>query len=142
MAIIGGIVNSFKSEVLQGLHDFTLSTGDVFKIALYTSSASLGPSTTAYTATGEASGTGYTAGGATLTNVTPTLSLRVGITDFANPTWTTSTITARAALIYNSTNSNRAVAVLNFNSDKTSSASTFTVVMPTADSLNAIVRVT
>ena len=141
MAISQAMCTSFKVELLQGVHNFTASTGDVFKIALYTSSATLGASTTAYTVSNEVSGTGYTAGGNTLTNVTPTSSGTTAFTDFADTTWSTATITARGALIYNSTESNKAVAVLDFGSDKTSTAGAFTIVFPTADASNAIIRV-
>lgn len=141
MAISQAMCTSFKVELLQGVHNFTTSTGDTFKIALYTSSATLGASTTAYTVSDEVSGTGYTAGGNTLTNVTPTSSGTTAFTDFADTTWTTATITARGALIYNSTESNKAVAVLDFGSDKTSTAGNFTIVFPTADASNAIIRI-
>lgn len=141
MAIVQAVCTSFKKEMAQGLHDFTASTGDTFKIALYTSSATLGASTTAYSATNEASGTGYTAGGATLTNVSPSSAGEIAYIDFADVTWSTSTITARGALIYNSTNSNRAVCVLNFGQDKTSSASDFKITFPTADTSSAILRI-
>ena len=141
MAISQAMCTSFKVELLQGVHNFTASTGDVFKIALYTSSATLGASTTAYTVSNEVSGSGYTAGGNTLTNVTPTSSGTTAFTDFADTTWTTATITARGALIYNSTESDKAVAVLDFGSDKTSTAGAFTIVFPTADASNAIIRV-
>lgn len=142
MAISSALCTSFKVELMQALHNFTNSTGNTFKIALYTSSATLGASTTAYSATNEVSGTGYTAGGQTLTNVTPTNpSGTTAITDFADVTWTSSTITANGALIYNSTNSNRAVAALAFGSDKSSSAGDFTVIFPTADATNAIIRI-
>lgn len=141
MAITQALANSFKQELMVGTHNFTVSTGDVFKIALYTSSATLDASTTAYSATNEVSGTGYTAGGNTLTNVTPTLSSGVAITDFADTTWTTATITARGALIYNSSKSNKAVLILDFGSDKTATAGDFTIVFPTPDSTNAIIRI-
>ena len=141
MAITQAMCTSFKVELLQGVHNFTASTGDTFKIALYTSSATLGASTTAYTVSNEVSGAGYSAGGNTLTNVTPTSSGTTAFTDFADTTWSTATITARGALIYNSTESNKAVAVLDFGSDKTSTAGAFTIVFPTADASNAIIRV-
>jgi hypothetical protein len=141
MAISQAMCTSFKVELLQGVHNFTASTGDTFKIALYTSSATLGASTTAYTVTDEVSGTGYTAGGNTLTNVTPTSSGTTAFTDFADTTWTTATITARGALIYNSTESDKAVCVLDFGSDKTSTSGDFTIVFPTADASNAIIRI-
>ena len=141
MAISQAMCTSFKSELMQALHNFTTSTGNVFKIALYTSSATLGATTTAYSATNEVTGTGYTAGGNTLTNVTPTSSGTTAFTDFADTTWSTATITARGALIYNSTNSNRAVCVLDFGADKTSTAGHFTIVFPTPDASNAIIRI-
>lgn len=141
MAISQAMCTSFKVELLQGVHDFTASTGDTFKIALYTSSATLGASTTAYTVSDEVSGSGYTAGGNTLTNVTPTSSGTTAFTDFADTTWTTATITARGALIYNSTESDKAVCVLDFGSDKTSTAGNFTIQFPTADASNAIIRI-
>lgn len=141
MAITQAVCTSFKQELMVGTHNFTVTTGDVFKIALYTSAATLGATTTAYSATNEASGTGYTAGGNTLTNVTPTTSGTTAFTDFADTTWTTATITARGALIYNSTDSNRAVVVLDFGSDKTSTAGDFTIVFPTPDATNAIIRI-
>lgn len=141
MAISQSMCTSFKQEILVGTHDFTTTTGDVFKIALYTSSATLGSATTAYAATNEIAGTGYTAGGLALTNVTPTTSGTTAYVDFDNAVWTTATITARGALIYNSSKSNKAVAVLDFGADKTSTAGNFTVQFPTADASNAIVRI-
>lgn len=140
MAITTALATSFKQELMVGTHNFTTSTGNTFKIALYTSSATLGASTTAYSATNEVSGTGYTAGGNTLTNVTPTTSGTTALTDFADSSWTSSTITARGCMIYNSTNSNRTVGVWDFGSDQVSSSGTFTVVFPTADASNAIIR--
>jgi hypothetical protein len=139
-AITQAMCTSFKQEILVKGHDFTVTTGDVFKIALYTSSATLSAATTAYSATNEVSGTGYSAGGNTLTNVTPTTSSTTALTDFPDTSWSTATITARGALIYNSSNSNKAVAVLDFSSDKTSTAGTFTIVFPTPDASNAILR--
>lgn len=141
MAISQALCTSFKQELLTATHDFTLSTGDAFKIALFTSSATLGASTTAYSTSNEASGTGYSAGGNTLTNVTPTTSGTTALTDFADTTWSSSTITARGALIYNSSKSNRAVAVLDFGSDKSSSSGDFTIQFPAADASNAIIRI-
>lgn len=141
MAITSALCTSFKAELMQALHNFTTSTGNTFKIALYTSSATLGASTTAYSATNEVSGTGYTAGGETLTNVTPTSSGTTAFTDFADVTWANATITANGALIYNSTNSNRAVAALAFGSDKTSTDGDFKIIFPTADASNAIIRI-
>ena len=141
MAITQAMTTSFKQELMEGVHDFTTHT---FKIALYTSSASLGATTTAYSATNEVSGTGYTAGGNTLT-VTGGAVSTSGTTayiDFADTTWSTATITARGAVIYNSTAAgNPAVAVLDFGADKTSTAGDFTVSFPTADASNAIVRI-
>jgi hypothetical protein len=132
---------SFKVELLTATHNFTASTGDVFKIALYTSSASLDATTTAYTTSNEVVGTGYTAGGNTLTNVTPTSSGTTALTDFADTTWSTATITARGAMIYNSSKSNKAVCILDFGSDKTSTAGNFTIVFPVPDASNAIIRI-
>jgi len=139
---------SFKKELLFGVHDFDLANGDTFNIALYTNSASFDASTTAYTATNEVSGTGYSAGGQALTNVDPTTSGTTAFTDFADETWTTATITARGALIYNTTPNttsisvtNPTVVVLDFGGDKTSTAGDFTVVFPTADASNAIIRI-
>jgi hypothetical protein len=143
MAISQAMCTSFKAEVMQALHDFTASTGNVFNIALYTSSATLGAATTAYTTSDEVSdtGTNYTAGGNTLTNISPTTSGTTGFTDFADTTWTTATITARGALIYNSTNADRSVVVLDFGSDKTSTAGDFTIQFPTANATDAIIRI-
>ena len=141
MAITQAVATSFKSELMTALHNFTNGTGNAFKIALYTSAATLGATTTAYSATNEVAGTGYTAGGNTLVNVTPITSGTTAFTDFNDTTWSTSTITARGALIYNSTNSNRAVVVLDFGADKASTAGDFTIVFPTADATNAIIRI-
>ena len=148
MAITQAMCTSFKTELLQGVHNFyngsgggSAGTGATFKIALYTSSATLGATTTAYATTNETTGTAYNAGGNSLTNVTPTSSGTTAFTDFADTTWSTSTITARGALIYNSTQSDKAVAVLDFGSDKSSSSGDFTIQFPTADSSNAIIRI-
>ena len=140
MAISQAMCTSFKVDLLAGNQDFDT---DVFKIALYTSAATLDASTTAYTATGEVPSTGnYVAGGNTLTvSTTPTSSGTTAYLSFANTTWAAATITARGALIYNSSKSNKAVAVLDFGSDKTSTSGDFTVVFPTADSSNAIIRI-
>ena len=133
---------SFKKELLEAVHNFKLSGGSTFKIALYDNNASFDASTTAYTATNEVSGTGYSAGGNTLTRVDPTSSGTTAFTDFADTTWSSSTITARGALIYNdSAAGNPAVVVLDFGSDKTSTNGDFTVVFPTADASNAIIRI-
>ena len=142
MAITQAMCTSFKVELLTGTHDFTNSTGDTFKLALYTSSATLGASTTAYTVTNEVSGTGYSAGGGTLTNVTPTSSGTTAFTDFADLTFSSATITARGCLIYNDTEAgDPAVAVLDFGGDKTSTNGDFTIQFPAADASNAIIRI-
>jgi hypothetical protein len=142
MAITQAMCTSFKSELLTGEHNFTNSTGDTFKIALYTSSASLDATTTAYSATNEVSGTGYTATGNTLSNVTPATSGTTAFTDFADTTWSSATITANGALIYNDSHaSDAAVAVLAFGGDKTSTNGDFTIQFPTADASNAIIRI-
>jgi hypothetical protein len=141
MPITQAMCTSFKQELLTATHNFTASTGDVFKIALYTSTATYGAATTVYSATNEITGTGYTAGGNTLTNVTPTTSGTTAFTDFADTTWTNATITANGALIYNSSKSNKTVAALSFGGDKTSTAGDFTIIFPTADASNAIIRI-
>lgn len=142
MAITQAMCTSFKKELMTGTHNFTASTGNTFKLALYTSSATLGATTTAYSATNEASGTGYSAGGGTLTNVTPTTSGTTALTDFADLTFSSATITANGALIYNDTASgDPAVVVLAFGGDKSSSAGDFTIQFPTADASNAIIRI-
>ncbi|MAN64715.1 MAG: hypothetical protein CMI60_22510 [Parvibaculum sp.] len=148
MAFSGNFMcTSFKKELMFGAHDFA-NGADTFKMALYTSSASLNASTTAYTTSNETSGTGYTAAGQNLTNVDPTISGTTAFTDFTDETWSSSSITARGALIYNSTPNttsisltNPAVIVLDFGSDKTSTTGDFTVVFPTADASNAIIRI-
>ena len=140
MAITTAMCTSFKKELLEGEHDFT-SSGDTFKLALYTSSASLDATTTAYSTTNEVSGTGYTAGGATLTVTAPTTSGTTAYIDFADVEFTSSTITARGALVYNSSKSNKAVAVFDFGSDQASSSSTFTVTIPSATASDAVVRI-
>lgn len=147
MAITQAMATSFKVEMLNGIHAFGTSvvraatTADTFKIALYTSSATMDASTTAYSGTNETSGTGYTAGGNTLTTVAPTSSGTTAFLDFNDTTWSTATITANGALIYNSTQGNKAVAVLAFGGDKTSTAGDFTIIFPTADASNAIIRI-
>lgn len=138
MAITSAICTSFKEELLGGIHD--LDT-DVLKIALYTSSATLGASTTAYSATNEVSGTGYSAGGATLAGAAIASSGTTAYMDFTDVTWASSTITARGALIYNSSKANRAIAVLDFGSDRSSTSGDFTVTFPAADASNAIIRI-
>jgi len=132
---------SFKSELMSALHDFDNPGGNTFKIALYTSAATLGASTTAYSATNEVTGTNYTAGGNTLTAVSPTTSGTTAFVDFADTTWTSSTITANGCLIYNNTNANRAVVSLAFGSDKSSSNGDFQIVFPTANATDAIIRI-
>lgn len=126
MSIVQGPTTSFLLELLQGIHDLD---GDTLKIALYSSSADLGPSTTAYSTTNEVSGTGYSAGGSSLTATLANGTL-TGYVDFADVSWATSTLTARCALIYNSSKSNRSIFVLDFGTDKSSSSSTFSVVFP------------
>ena len=134
MSIVQTQTTSFKKELYQGVHD--LST-DTLKIALYTASANLNADTTVYTITGEVSATGYTAGGSVLTGVTIESSGSVAYVNFANVSWA-ATITARCALIYNASQSNKSIAVLDFGSDKTSSA--FTITMPTNTSTTALIR--
>lgn len=147
MAFTGSFLcTSFKQQLMEAVHDFRASpSGDTYYMALYTNSATLDATTTAYTATGETSGSGYVAGGQTLTNISPTTSGTTAYIDFDDETWSTATITARGALIYNSTPThtytNPSVAVLDFGSDKTSTAGDFTVVFPTADASNAIIRI-
>ena len=148
MAFTGNFMcTSFKQELLQAKHDFTASTGHTFKIALYTNSASFTAATTDYTATNEVANSGsYSAGGGTLTNITPTTSSTTAFTDFADITFTSATITARGALIYNTTTgggtgTTDTVAVLDFGSDKTSTAGDFQILFPTADASNAIIRI-
>jgi len=142
MAITQAMCTSFKQALLDGEMDFSSDTTQTFKIALYTSSATLDASTTAYSVTNEVSGTGYTAGGNTLTiSTNPTTSGTTAYLSFSNTTWTTATITARGALIYKSGGSNPAVAVLDFGGDKTSTAGDFTIQFPTADASTAIIRV-
>ena len=155
MAITQAMSTSFKKELLQGVHNFTsgsgggtttsTGSGNAFKLALFTSSASLGATTTAYSSSNESSGTGYSSGGAALTNVTPTTASTTALTDFADLTFSSSSITARGAMIYNSSttagSANRAVLILNFGSDKASSSGDFTISFPTADASSAIIRI-
>ena len=148
MAFTGNFMcTSFKQQLLQAQHDFTASTGHTFKLALYTNSASFTAATTDYTATNEVADSGsYSAGGGTLTNVTPTTGGTTAFTDFADITFTTATITAHGALIYNTTTGGGSgttdtVVVLDFGSDKTSTAGDFQIVFPTADASNAIIRI-
>ena len=141
MAITQAMATSFKVQLLNGVQNFS---ADTFKLALYTSSATLGENTTAYSATNEVASTGnYSAGGNTLTvSVTPTNSGNVAFISFANTSWANATITANGALIYNNSKSNAAVCVLSFGGDKTSTNGTFAVNFPTADASNAIIRLT
>jgi len=150
MAFSGNYMcTSFKTQLLEAVHDFRLSGGDTFKIALYTNSATLDASTTAYTTSGETTntaGSAYTAGGNTLTRIDPTSSGTTAFTDFADTSWASASFTARGALIYITTPSsgaytNPSVVVLDFGSDKTASAGTFTIVFPAADASNAIIRI-
>ena len=141
MAITQAMCTSFKKELLEGTHNFKNSGGSTFKLALFTSSATLGASTTAYATSNEATGTNYTAGGSALTRVDPSTSGTTALTDFADLTFSTATITANGALIYNSSASDKAVIVLAFGGDKTSTAGDFTIQFPTADASNAIIRI-
>ena len=143
MAITSAICTSFKQELLVGTHNFTATSGDTFKIALFTSSATLGAGTTAYSTSNEitnSSGTAYTAGGATLTSVTPTTSGTTAFCDFADVSFSSASFTANGALIYNDTQSDKAVAVIAFGGDKTVTSGTFTIQFPTADATDAIIR--
>ena len=137
MAISSTLTTSFKKELLTATHNFA-TNGNVFKLALYTSS---GATTTAFTTTGQASGTNYTTGGSALTKVAPTSSGTTGFTDFADLTFSTATITARGCMIYNDTNSDKSVATIDFGGDKTSTAGDFTIVFPAAAASTAIIRI-
>ena len=144
MAISSAICNSFKQEILVGTHNFTASSGNSFKIALYTSSASLGTGTTAYSSSNEitnASGSAYTAGGKALTNITPSLDGSTACADFDDVSFTSASFTANGCLIYNDTQSDKACAVVAFGGDKTVSSGTFTIQFPAADASNAIIRI-
>jgi hypothetical protein len=158
MAITQAMCTSFKAELMLAVHDFRLTSGDTFKLALYTSAASIDANTTSYTASNEvsSSGTNYTAGGVTLVNLgvvasNNSASIGTGFTDFSDATFANATITARGALIYNTTPSangtanttltNAAVAVLDFGSDKTSTDGDFTIIFPTATNTTAIIRI-
>ena len=156
MAITQAMCTSFKAEILLAVHDFRNTGGDTFKLAMYTSTATIDANTTAYSSTNEVTGTNYTAGGAALTNGGVTASntsasAGTGYTTFSNLTFTNATVTARGALIYNTTPSangtanttltNAAVAVLDFGSDKTSTAGDFTIIFPTATNTTAIIRI-
>jgi len=137
MAITQAMCTSFKAEILDEQHDLA---ADTLKIALYTSSASLGAGTTAYTTSNEISGTGYSAGGETLTSTTVSTTGTTAFFDADDPTWTSASFTARGALIYNSTNGDKAIAVLNFGGDFTVSSGTFRIVFPAAGA-NAIITI-
>ena len=145
MAITSAICNSFKTEVLQGIHNFTASSGNTFNIALYTSSATLNKSTTAYSSSNEitnTSGSAYSAKGKALTSVTPALSTDTACCDFADISWTSASFTANGCLIFNdSASGDPAVCAIAFGSDKTVTSGTFTVQFPTADADNAIIRI-
>ena len=150
MAITTAMCTSFKGELLSATHDFDASGGNSFKLALYaiggggksSTTATLGAATTAYTTTGEVANSGsYAAGGSALTNVNPTTSGTTGFTDFADLSFTTATITARGALIYNDTNSDKAVCALDFGGNKTSTGGTFTIACPAAAASTAIIRI-
>lgn len=138
---------SFKVELPQGVHNFGPTSPDTFKVALYTAAADLGAATAAYTATGEVTGAGYTAGGNTLTITTTPVAANnssnvpTAYFSFGNSSWTSATFTARGALIYNSTEGNKSVAVLDFGADKTVNNDTFQIIFPTADANSAIVRI-
>ena len=139
MAITQAVCNSFKQELLQGLHDLD---GHTLKLALYTSSATLGPTTTAFSTTNESSGTNYTSGGATISNVAVSLSGTVAFVDFDDVSFSSATISdAAGALIYNSSASNRAIAVLDFGSTKSVSGGTLTVYLPSASATTALIRI-
>ena len=141
MAITQAIASTFKQELMQAVHDFDTSGsgGDTFKIALYTANADLNQSTTVYASTNEVSGTGYTLGGKTLTGTTVNSSGTVAYIDFDNVIWDPASFTARCALIYNFSKSNKSVAVLDFGSDKTTTTK-FTITMPTNSATNALIR--
>jgi len=147
MAFSGNFMcSSFKQELLEGGHNFKNSGGHTFKLAMYTNSASFNAATTAYTTSNEVTGSGYSAGGGTLTRVDPSLSGTTALTDFSDLTFTSATVTARGALIYNTTTGGGSgttdtVVVLDFGSDKTSTAGDFTIQFPAADASNAIIRI-
>tara|TARA_R110002012_G_scaffold231964_1_gene404687 strand:+ start:338 stop:772 length:435 start_codon:yes stop_codon:yes gene_type:complete len=142
MAITQAMTTSFKRQLLEAGHNFKTSGagGNTFNIALYTSSANLDASSTVFTTSNEATGTNYASGGKPLTNATPTTSGTTAFCDFSDVTWSASSITARGAMIYNTSNSNASVAILDFGADKTSTSGDFTVQFPTADATNAIIR--
>ena len=142
MAIYQTMCTSFKAEVAQGLHNFTRTTGNVFKLALYVATANLGADTTVYTSTGEASGTNYSAGGIILTNITPLSSGTTGYWSFDDATFTNVTLSCAGALIYNSTNGNRAVCVLSFGNTITKSASNLVITFPPMGATDSVLRIT
>jgi hypothetical protein len=136
------VPDSFKEELFEAIHDFTASTGDAFKLALYSTVTGFSAaSTTAYTTTNEVTGTGYTATGASLVNISPVVAQNIAFVDFNDVTFSTATITASAALIYNTTNSSKAVVVLDFGGSKTSTNGDFTIQFPAANSTSAIIRI-
>ena len=141
MEITSTLTTSFKKELLEAVHNFSASGGNSFKLALYTSSATLGATTTAFTTTGQSSGTNYTSGGSALTNIAPTSSGTTGFCDFSDLTFGTATVTARGCMIYNDTNSDKSVATIDFGGDKTSTAGDFTIVFPAAAASTAIIRI-
>ena len=143
MAFTGNFMcTSFKVELMTATHNFTNTTGNTFNIAMYDNSASFTAATTAYTASNEVTGTAYVAKGNTLVNVTPTSTSTTAFTDFGDSTWSSSTITARGAMIFNDTAAgDPSVVILDFGSDKSSSAGDFTIVFPTADTTSAIIRI-
>ena len=147
MTIAQTATTSFKVELLQAVHNFGPTSADTYKIALYTAAASVGPTTTVYTTSGEVVGTGYVAGGNTLViSTSPTsgnnsLGVPTAFVSFTNSSWPGASFTARGALIYNSTEGNKSVAVLDFGADKTVSDDTFQIIFPTADATSAIVRI-
>ncbi len=144
MSISSAVCNSFKQEILVGTHNFTASSGNAFKLALYTSSASLGAGTTAYSSSNEisnASGSAYSAGGKTIVSVTPALDGSTAVCDFADISFTSASFTANGCLIYNDTQADKAVCVVAFGGDKTVSSGTFTIQFPAAGASTAIVRI-
>ena len=138
MSITQTVCTSFKVQLLSGIHDFSSNT---IKLALFQSTADLGASTTVYSSTGESSGTGYTAGGANLTVIDPVSTGTTAIVDFSDLTFSTVSLTARGALIYNSTKGNKAICVLDFGSDRIRAAADLVVTFPSADAVNAIIRI-
>jgi len=135
------VPDSFKKELFEAIHDFTASTGDTFRLALYTTVSGFSTGTTNYITTNETSGTGYTASGTTLTNISPTVAQNIAFVDFADATFSTATISASAALIYNTSNSSKAIVVLDFGGTKTSTNGDFTIQFPAANSTSAILRI-